>query len=459
MTRRFDTIIRGGRLVLPDRVFAGTVGIRNGVIAAIGDEVSEFPADDALDVNGHLVLPGAVDMHVHFRDPGLTDKEDFSTGSTAAAVGGVTTVGDMPNNKPPITTNDRFVAKRDDVANKAHVDYVLWAGGVHPDEMPGMAGAGAIGFKVFMNKFERPGGAEWTGKESPLSPELFLDDDAQLLDVFQTAADLDLPVAVHLGNQDFVRRTFFPWANKPFAEIAADLRGSPSLEAMEAAQKCILFARETGAQLHFVHVPAEVLSIVQDAKASGLDLTVESLCPFMTFDMMDELGPLGFNRYRSPEDVSMLWQAMRDGLIDAIATDHAPHEFAEKQQGFVDVLSCPSGYPEVQTSLAMMFDEMSNGTITLHQLVRLMSAGPSQVLGIYDRKGSIAVGKDADFVVVDPDAEWTITNDQQKSKCGWTPFDGRKVRGRVGLTVLRGEVIARDGELVADNRGRLIAMG
>ena len=412
MSRRFDTIVHGGRLVLPDRVFPGTIAIRDGVIAAIGDDATELPAVEAIDAKGHLVLPGAVDMHVHFRDPGLTDKEDFSTGSAAAAVGGVTTVGDMPNNKPPITTNERFVSKRDDVANKSHVDYVLWAGGVNPGEMPGMAASGAIGFKVFMSKFERPDEAEWTGRESPLSPELFMDDDAGLLDVFRTAAGLRLPVAVHLGNQDFVRRAMFPWANKPFAEIASAMRAESPIEYLEAAQKCVLFAREAGVHLHFVHVPAEVLSIVRDAKASGLDMTVESLCPFMTFDLIEVLGPLGFHRYRSPESVSLLWQGMRDGLIDAVATDHAPHRLEEKHQGFADVLSCPSGYPEVQTSLSMMFNEMNKGTITIQQLVRLMASGPAHVLGIQHRKGSISVGKDADLVVVDPDSEW---NDHQRA--------------------------------------------
>lgn len=456
MSRQFDTIVHGGRLVLPDRVFAGTIAIRDGVIAAIADDATELSAAEAIDAKGRLVLPGAVDIHVHFRDPGLTDKEDFSTGSAAAAVGGVTTVGDMPNNKPPITTTERFVAKRDDVATKSNVDYVLWAGGVHPGEMPGMAASGAIGFKVFMNKFERPDGAEWTGKESPLSPELFMDDDARLLDVFRAAAGLRLPVAVHLGNQDFTRREMFPWANKPFAEVASSMQAESPIQYMESAQKCILFAREAGAHLHFVHMPAEVLPIVGDAKASGLDMTVESLCPFMTFDLAEVLGPLGFHRYRSRESAALLWQGMRNGLIDAVATDHAPHLLEEKHQGFADVLSCPSGYPEVQTSLPMMFNEVSKGTITIHQLVRLMASGPARVLGIQDTKGSISVGKDADLVVVDPDSEWTITNEQQKTKCGWTPFDGWKIRGRPELTVLRGEVVARNGELVADRRGRLL---
>lgn len=453
----FEVAIVNGRLALPDGVVRGAVGVRGGKIAALADPSVPLQAGEVIDAAGHLVLPGAIDIHVHFRDPGLTHKEDFATGSRGAAKGGVTTVGDMPNNKPAITTARRFADKRELVAPKAYVDYVLWGGASAADEIEGFAAQGAVGVKVYMTKFERRQPVEWTGTESPHSPELFVDDDAVLLEIFQQAARVGLPVAVHLGNQSLLRRTLFRWDGKPFQDIRDDLRRKTDLGVVEAARKCALFARTAGAHLHFVHTPPGVIPAAAQAKQEGTRLTVESFCPFMSTELMDALGPLGFNRYLAPEEIDALWAAMRDGVIDNIGTDHAPHSLEEKLKGHQDILSSPSGYPEVETSLPMMFDAMLRGHLTLGRLVQLMAAGPARIAGIHDRKGAIALGLDADFVIVDPEREWTISNEQLETKCRWTPFAGRRVRGWPRLTILRGRVIARDGQVVGEaGYGRLL---
>jgi dihydroorotase (multifunctional complex type) len=447
-----------GRLVLPGgQVLEGTVAVTAGRISALAGGDVEIQADEVIDAGGHLVLPGIIDLHVHFRDPGLTHKEDFATGSRAAAKGGVTTVGDMPNTRPPTTTARLLAEKCKDVASKAHVDYVLWAGASGPAEIEGFAAEGAVGVKVFLTKFERRLAAEWTGAESPLSPELFVDDDAVLLDIFAEAARVGLPVAVHLGNQQLLRRSLFRWDGKPFAEIRGDLQRKGSLATVESAQRCLLFARETGARLHIVHVPPSVLPVAAQAKREGVRVTIETFCPFMSTELMDHLGPLGYNRYMAPDEIEAIWHAMRDGTIDNVATDHAPHTLEEKRQGLNDILSCPSGYPEVETALPMMFDAMLRGRLTLARMIELMASEPASIAGIADRKGAIAIGRDADLVIVDPDRESTIANETLETKPRWTPFAGRRVRGWPRMTILRGTVIMRDGSVVAKpGVGRLL---
>jgi dihydroorotase (multifunctional complex type) len=455
---RVDLAVVNGRVVLPSgEILEGSVAVKGGRIVALAGRGLDLAADEVIDAGGHLVLPGVVDLHVHFRDPGLTHKEDFATGTRAAARGGVTTVGDMPNTRPALTTARRFVDKCKDVAGKAYVDHVLWAGVSTPDEIENFADEGAVGVKVFLTKFERRQAVEWTGEESPHSPELFVDDDAVLLDIFAEAARVGLPVAVHLGNQQLLRRTYFRWDGKPFAAIRRDLERKGSLGTVESAQRCALLARTAGAHIHFVHVPPSVLPVAAQAKREGTRLTVESFCPFMSTDLMDELGPLGFNRYMAPDEIEAVWQAMRDGTIDNVGTDHAPHTLEEKRRGFEDIMSCPSGYPEVETSLPMMFDAMLRGRLTLARLVELMASEPARLAGIADRKGAVAIGRDADLVVLDPDREWTITNEVLETKCGWTPFAGRRVRGWPRLTLLRGTVIMRDGAVVGGaGGGRLL---
>jgi dihydroorotase (multifunctional complex type) len=445
-----ELVVANGMVISHDCAFRGSIGIRDGKIIALADKGQILDGEEVIDAQGHIVMPGVVDAHVHLRDPGLTHKEDFATGTRAAAKGGVTTVADMPNTNPPITTTERFVHKRDGVAEKAYVDYALWAGATDPDELEGFADAGAAGYKVYMAGPQKREPHEWTGSESPYSPELLVDDDAILLGIFREAARLHLPVVVHLGNQALKVHAQSTWWGKSLSEIETEYRNLSPLEKVEPATRCVMFAKETGVHLHIAHAPGTVIPVLTQAKRDGIQVTAESLCPFMPFELLDTLGVFGFDRYMSQAEIEVLWDALRRGIVDMIATDHAPHTYKEKKAGETDIMNCPSGYPELETELAMMYEEGTKRGLSLPKLAKLMCMHPAQLLGIDDRKGAIAIGLDADLVIFDPDREWIIRNEDLETKCGWSPFHGRNVRGWPRITILRGKIVMREGEVLGE---------
>lgn len=444
-----DVVIRGGEVALPDGLTAATIGIRDGRIAAIQADDAPVLGREEIDATGRLILPGMIDLHVHFREPGLTFKEDFESGSRAAALGGVTTVGDMPNTRPPTTTGARFDEKKGLVAGKARVDYLLWAAATSPEQIHAVADAGAAGIKVYMAKPDKAPANPGTDT-GPFSDELYCGTDDRLLAIFEAAAARDLLLFIHLGNPDIRRRNRAAWDGQSIFDIAGDLPEEPSLPEREAAAKCVLFARETGARIHFAHLPSDVIPIVAEAKAAGARLTAESLAPFLSFEHLGRLGPLGYDRYRTSEAIAALWDAMKSGVIDSIGTDHGPHTLAEKQVGNTDVLACPSGYPELDTVYSMLLDQVWQRTIGIADLIRLTAAAPARIAGIDDRKGGIRVGLDADLLIVDPAAAWTIDNARLGTKAGWSPFHGKVIHGRIERTILRGATIAERGEVVGE---------
>lgn len=339
------------------------------------------------------------------------------------------------------TTADRFAEKLAEVAPKAHVDFALWGGARDPESVRGLAEAGAIGLKVYMASYEgRARERDWSGEESSYPPEVFVTDDGVLIGIFAQAAALDMVVAVHLANRQLRERARVGWNGRSFESVAPELVRQSGLEKIEAAERCLLFAAETGVRIHLVHVPPSILPSIRRAKANGVRVTAESLYPLLTHEAMERTGALGYDRYVSAEDAERLWAAMRDGTIDALATDHAPHALAEKEAGANDVLRCPPGYPEIETCLPMMLDECRRGRLALPDLARLMAFNPASILGLQQRKGSIAVGNDADLVIADLDAEWTIGDGGYETKAGWSPFDGRVGKGRIETVVARGRV-------------------
>lgn len=434
-----DLVVRNGRVALPSGLAAVDVGVTDGRVAVIG-EPGTVRAEDAIDARGQLVLPGAVDMHVHFRDPGLEHKEDFDHGTAAAACGGVTTVCDMPNTRPPVVTGERFEAKVRQVAPKAWVDFGLWAGGTAVDELSRMAAAGAVGLKVYMNRPRTAG--------DPYSNELSMPDDAVFMAVLRASAEIGWPVSVHVASPAIDHARAEELRGRAPDDAGAVCHSYRAPASVEALHRLLLFTELTGARTHVAHVSLNhvaFLDVLAEARGRGRRFTVEVAPPALDTDELGRLGARGVPLAHAKDERARYWRALAEGLVDAVATDHAPHTRSEKD---TDVWLAPPGYPGVETSYALVLDAALGGRLTLERAVEVMAAAPARILGL-GAKGVIAPGRDADLVLVDPGGEWVVDEAALRSKAGWSPYHGRRLRGAFRATLLRGRLVARDRALVA----------
>ncbi len=437
---QFDLAINGGEVVLPAGVRRLNIGVRDGKVVALTPPNERLTGPETVDATGLTILPGLFDMHVHFREPGHTHKEDFASGTAAAAVGGFTAVADMPNTVPPTTSAQRLADKHALANGRAHVDFALWGGAGTPDRVAELAAAGAVGIKVYLGLETAPD----THSDAPA--ELAVADDAALYRIMEAAAEEGILVAVHCANRalrDLWRRH---WRGHGFPELKASIAAEPQLHKVEAITRTLLLAAALGTRLHIVHVPAPALDHIRRAKDAGIAVTAEAALPFMTHELLDTAAELGFDRYRSSSDADALWQAARDGTVDVLATDHAPHTLAEKRTLQQDLLAGPSGYPELDTALPMLLDAVNRGVLGLCRLAELLGAAPAAILDI-EGKGSIALGRDADVVVVDTRRTDLIRAERLQTKGGWSPYEGRELTGWPVATYLRGVAVAENGLL------------
>jgi len=401
-------------------------------IAKISRSSSE-QAEKTLDCTGLLILPGVIDSHVHFREPGLTHKEDWETGSASAAAGGVCTVIDMPNTMPPTTTAELLEEKRKLAEKKSVVDFRLHFGATGKNTEEILKAEGFVGLKVFM--------ASSTGN-------LLLENDDDILAAFKAAAHKRVPAVVHAEDEMLVRKCVHEAKSAGRNDALAHCEARSPAAATRGAERAIKLSASAGNRLHLLHVSTEgELAAVRAAKESGLPVTCEAT-PTHLFLNMHDVNRLGcFAKLnpplRSERDRAALLRALESGLIDTVGSDHAPHTKEEKQES---VWKAPSGVPGVQTLLPLLLNEHLNGNISLRRLVEVTSGAPARIFGL-SGKGDIAVGYNADFSIVDLKREWVIKDDMVLSKCGWTPFHGKKVKGRVEKTIVSGELVFEAGSL------------
>ena len=438
-------VFRSRRVVTPDGVRAATVHVRNGVIARVS-EWDDTGSGDLLDVGEAALLPGLVDTHVHVNEPGRTEWEGFETATRAAALGGVTTIVDMPLNcDPPTTTVDAFRAKLAAAERKLHVDVGFW-GGVVPgnsDTLGALWNAGVLGFKAFMC----PSGID----EFPAST---VQDLATALAVL---APLNAPLLVHAEVPEALR------AMEPGADphrYATYLATRPDQAEVQAIEALINLARSASARVHVVHLAtAQALSALSTAKANGVRLTVET-CPHYLYFTAEDVpdGQCQFKcapPIRDARNREELWAALRSGVIDLIATDHSPCPPALKHLDDGDFPGAWGGIASLQLSLCIVWTEAARRGFGLDAVARWMCEAPAALAGL-SRKGAIVPGNDADLVVFDPGGEWVVEAAALAHRHPVTPYDGARLTGRPVATYLRGTLIASDGRVQGDPTGAVL---
>jgi allantoinase len=435
-------LVSGGLLVDELSVRPMDVLIQDGRVQAILPPGHARTADNVLDASGLHVLPGVVDAHVHFNEPGRTDWEGFLTGSTAAAAGGVTTVCDMPLNCHPPTLDARALAiKRGPVADHALIDYAFW-GGLVPESLEHAAElqrGGVIGVKAFLC-------------DSGLDEYRHLDE-FNLLDAMQTCAALGLLLALHAEDAAETQR-LGQLARAAGRSAPLDwARSRPPSTELDAVRRVLDLARETGnaVRLHFVHISTgSAARLIGEARAAGQDVSVETCPHYLVLDESDleRLGSLGkcAPPLRGRSEVEDLWQTVLNGTIDWIASDHSPCPPSMKATD--DIWSAWGGIAGVQTLLPLLLTEgfhQHQRGLSLPRLVTLTAGNPSRRLGLYPRKGALEIGSDADLVLIDLEREWTLAETDLRTRWPGNPFVGRTFRGQVVQTMVRGTVVWRDG--------------
>jgi dihydroorotase len=437
-----DLVLRNGTVVTSTETFEGGVAITGGKIVAVGADSVLPEGKQDIDVGGNLIAPGLIDFHVHFREPGLTYKEDFTTGSTAAVHGGVTSVLDMPNTKP-ITSTPEVVAMREQaIAEKSYCDIVLVGVVVQEnvDQIIPMARAGAVGFKIFLGE---------TIGNIPAP------DDGMLVDALENVAKTGLRIGFHAENNQILQHRTRQLKAAGRQDPMAFLESRPAICEAESIQRMALFARYTGARIHIYHLSSkDGAMMVREWKDKGVDITTETGPHYMFLNAekyMNQLGPrMRMNPpVRTSEHGEYLYQSILNGTVDMIATDHSPHTAEEKLNP--DIWKAISGFTGVETVMPLMLSEAVNKRgMSINHFVKICSENPAKVWNVWPRKGSLHVGTDGDITVIDLNKEWTIDETRLHSKNNITPWHGWSGKGRPVMTIVRGQVVMRDGELVAE---------
>ena len=436
MAQTYDLILTGGTVVNHDGKGLRDIGVRAGRIAAIGD-LSRASAGETIDCRGLHILPGVVDSQVHFREPGLDHKEDLETGSRAAVLGGVTAVFEMPNTNPLTTSEAALADKVRRATGRMHCDFAFWVGGTRDNakdvgelERP----PGAAGIKVFMGSS--------TGS-------LLVEDDEGVASILRTPrrrAAFHSEDEFRLRERAGLRVENDPSSHPVWRDEAA---------ALTCTERLVRIARAARARIHVLHIStAEEIAFLEHHK----DVATCEATPHHLTLSADDYARLGTliqmnPPVRGPRHREGVWHGVSQGIIDVLGSDHAPHTLEEKSKAYP---ASPSGMTGVQTLVPIMLDHVNAGRLTLERFVDLSSHGPQRIFGMA-RKGRIAAGYDADFTVVDLKRRETITNAQQGSKAGWTPYDGRQVTGWPVGTIVRGRRVMWQGEIVTPAQGRAVA--
>ena len=438
-------LIKGGRLVNEGRVFDGNIIIEDGNIIEITKQQPEASFDETIDASGCYVLPGVIDDHVHFREPGLTAKADIDSESRAAAAGGVTSYFDMPNCVPQTTTIEALENKYELAAKKSHVNYAFFYGATNDNiDTFGQLDTHRIpGVKLFMGSS--------TGN-------MLVDRQDTLERIFKNCK---LPLMAHCEDTDIINRNMAnaqeAWGEDPPVNLHAMIRSEEAC--LASTQKAVALAKKYGTRLHVAHISTaeelELFTPCRDLVATN-KITAEACVGHLYFTQLDQerLGSrIKVNpSIKTPVDQFMLREALTDGRIAVVGTDHAPHLLEQKEGGCA---KAASGMPMIQFSLVTMLELVDQGVLPIARMVELMSHNPARLFGV-EHRGFLRKDYRADIVIVRPKSPWKVTKETILSKCGWSPMEGHEYQWKVERTLCNGQTVYANGSVNADILGEAI---
>jgi len=422
-----------------------SVAIDDGRILKIGRETNMPKSDVRLDLKNLLVLPGLIDVHVHLRDEEKAYKEDFYSGTAAAAAGGMTTALDMPNNNP-VTMSVETLRNRMGLAERKVLVNVGFYSEFPKDksEIHAIVREGAVGFKLYMA--EQVGGLD-------------IHSDQAIIEAFKVAGSLGILTATHAEDEQTLKRNEDKFKSIGRNDINAFLKAHSEDVEVKAIERLLKLAKQTGMHLHFCHVSTEAgMTKIIEAKKSELQVTCEATPHHLFLSVRDlkRVGSLALTMppLRDRRDVDGLWEAVKNGWVDVIGSDHAPHTLKEKEAE--SVWDVKVGIPGLETTLPLLLTEVRRGRISIGDVVRLMSENPAEIFKLKN-KGCLKEGNDADLTVVDLNRKYKIDASKFHSKAKFSPFEGREVQGKPVKTIVAGQLVMDDGEMVAKaGSGRII---
>jgi dihydroorotase len=442
-----DLVIINAKAYINQKIVDSNLAINNGKIFKMGKEANMPKADAKIDLKNLLVLPGLIDAHVHLRDEGKTYKEDFHSGTAAAAAGGITTVLDMPNNEPVTMTVQTLKNRMKIAEGKILVNVGFYSEfPINTKEIEKIVEEGAVAFKLFMT--EQVGG-------------LNIDDDHALLEAFKITNELKVSVAVHAEDKTALEKAEDEFKHANCNDIEAFLKAHSESVEVKAIRRLLNIAKQTNTHVHFCHVGTEDgLEAIIDGKKSGMPITCETTPHhlFLSVDDLRQIGTLALTMppVREKNHIVALWNGVKNGWIDILASDHAPHTLEEKKAKVVwDV---KVGIAGLETTLPLLLTEANRGRLTIADIARLMAEKPAEIFNLKGR-GSLKEGSNADLVVVDLKRKYKIDASKFHSKAKYSPFDGWKFEGKPVKTFVSGQLIIDEGEIIAEGGSGEIVRG
>lgn len=436
----YDLILQGGTIVSPRDRFLADIAVRGGKIVAIADSLDPQDAKSTLKIGGQFILPGCIDSHMHLWEPGLVAEPNFKDGTRSSAASGVTTIVDHPLTIPEVLNRKIFEEKIVLGEQTSYTDFALHGGvGLNNlDELPGLWQAGCTAFKIFM--------CESGSKVAGLS-------DGQLLAAFRMIGSFGGTVILHCENDAMLRYNREQLEKAGRKDNMAFVEWRPPEVEAEAINRALYLLKGTGARAVILHTTIpEGVDMVTEAKKQDRDVWVET-CPhnlYLTHTDLKEKGPwVTFSPpVRDETRVNRLWEQLRDGLIDTMGSDHGTVELELKKAGEDDIWKGQFGVPDGETLVPLMINAVAEGRIPLERVASVLAENPARIYGLFPQKGIVQVGSDADFTIVDLNQSYVLRAKDMYTACGWIPYEGKSIKGRVTHTILRGNVIAKDGKII-----------